>query len=189
MRSRIATLLVLLSALLTACTATSTEEVDGDVAAEQDALSDAEQIAAELNAEADASTDPARQAVRVTYAERVPHHRADGGVHYGVHYVVMIATDAGSDLKTRSIAEHVAGRLFQMTTEQMFSADSSITHMGVQVIDADFWIIGGHVRGEVTAYIAVREDLERVQGQTISSPESFLRVATRNRLDGQGWKP
>ena len=142
-----------------------------------------QRIADLLNEEADQSGDSVRAAIRVTYAERVDHYAADGSVHYGIHYIVMIATDAGSP-EAIHIAEEVAGRIFMLTTEHVFPTHPIITHMGVQIIDPDAWFIGGHDKGSLRFYVAGRQDLERVADQPYAAPESFLNVANKNTVSG-----
>lgn len=184
MRSKLVIIGAVLMMLLAACSADSAEVAATDTNVTQTAI---QSIVDELNAEADASSDPARAAVRVTYGERVDHFDQFGAVHYGIHYIVMVATDGGSDLETDAIAEDIAGRIFEMTTEQVFSTNRRITHMGVQITEADFWMIGGHEIGAIHIYVGGRDDLEGVARDADATPADYLFVTSQDRLTGGGW--
>lgn len=190
---RIASLLVFVL-LLVACGGTTADSgsdetgTDGPPAITGQTDERVQAIADLLNYEADQSDDPARAAIRVTYAERVDHYRADGSVHYGVHYIVSIATDAGEP-EALDVAEDVAARIFQLTTEHVFETHPVITHMGVQIIDPDAWFIGGHDKGSLRFYVASREALERVAAQPVATPQSFLNVANASSVSGGGNQP
>lgn len=185
---KIASLLVLIL-ILAACGGTAQSEGE-DTSSGPPAITGQtderiQAIADLLNYEADQSEDSARRAIRVTYADRVDHHNADGSIHYGVHYIVVVAADAG-DAVSLSAAQDVAGRIFQLTTEHVFPTHPKITHMGVQIIESDAWFVGGHEVGGIYFHVASRAALEQVAAHASSGPEQFLAVASENRISG-GW--
>lgn len=103
--------------------------------------------------------------VSVPYVEIPTHRLADGSVHYGVHYNVFVTKR--SDLLTNSDREKVqelVADVLRLTTRHVIEPESSevMTHMGVQLFDADAWTYGGHLKGDITVFEASRGNLTQV---------------------------
>lgn len=119
----------------------------------------------------------------VSYAENPEHYTADGRLHYGSHYIIFILPQAEP---TPEISEQTwktaVGRVYQLTYEHILRDDPDFTHAGVQVVEPDAWLIGGHSRGSIVMFEAAEEALARTPSP--KDPFSWTFGATEQELNG-----
>jgi len=154
----------------------------------QPTISNGDQIIAGFTAPANGnSTDTARAIayfitqksdglLAVPYVE-IPDH---GGGIFGVHYNVVITKNAETmNEADRKAVRELAGEIFKLTTKYIIDpAPTSLTHMGVQIIDPDIWWWGGHERGSARIFIAARDALSKVPDS--ASGTQWLEAASEN---------
>lgn len=122
----------------------------------------------------------------VSYAENPVHHTEDGRIHYGSHYIIFVLPQTEP---TPQVSEQTwrtaVGRLYQLTYEHILRDDFDFTHSGVQVIEPDAWLIGGHKRGAIIMFEA--DETELAKTAFPQNPLSWTFAASENQLNGENF--
>lgn len=119
----------------------------------------------------------------VSYAENPPHRAANGSIFYGSHYIIFVLPEeTATASETEAVWREAVGRLYQLTYEYILRPQDEFTHAGVQVIESDAWLIGGHNRGSIIMFEASEQALARVPFDR--NPSLWTNAANEQRLNG-----
>lgn len=123
----------------------------------------------------------------VSYAENPEHRLLSGRIYYGSHYIILVLPQTEPEPQiSEQTWKTAVGRLYQLTYEHILRDEREFTHAGVQVIEPDAWLIGGHNRGAIIMFEAAEEDLEKVSSSPY--PSLWLAATSEQRLNGANFQ-